>query len=164
MIFDGNTLDEFQKKYGVRSIETHVEPVAFFDRGPLDTYGYYDDTEVRFIMGGAGFRQLMRDLPQSSGTDTERGYERYFRTTFEVDKLSLEDDTPWVAKFDTSRHDLAAISVLAEKLSSEFPNKQIVFMPKDINIETMGVEGLTALRDYLSNIIESLDYDNIMGF
>ena len=44
------------------------------------------------------------------------------------------------------------------------PDKTIIFIPKGINIETMGAEGIAALRDHLNSVLESLNYDNIMGF
>ena len=161
MIFEGNTLREFQEKYGIREIETRLEPIEFFDGKLSTSRQFYNDTEVRLTMYEAGFRQMMRDLSKTPGTDVG---ERYFRTTFEVDKLCLQDDIPWVAKFDASHQDLAVIKVLADKLAKEFPDKTIIFLPKDINIEAMGIDGLTALRDHLSSIIENLNYDNIMGF
>ena len=102
---------------------------------------------------------MMRDLFSPSGND-----QRYFRTTFEIEKLDVADDAPWVAKFDMERHDLATVEVLAKKLMSDFPDKTIIFIPKGINIETMGAEGIAALRDHLNSVLESLNYDNIMGF
>ena len=90
--------------------------------------------------------------------------QRYFRTTFEIEKLDASDDTPWVAKYDMERHDLATVEVLAKKLMSDFPDKTIIFLPKGINIEMMGADGIAALRDHLNSILESLNYDNIMGF
>ena len=163
MIFDGTLFDSFQEQYGVRNIETRVESVSpFFSGGSLGGDRYYrsqDNTEVSIEMSGAGFRQMMRDLFQPSNVGNQ-----YFRTTFEVDKLELPDDKPWIAKFDMERHDLEAVKVLADKLIEEFPGQQIIFFPKDINIEALGSEGIVALRDYLNGIIEALNYDNIMGF
>lgn len=163
MIFDGTLFDSFQEQYGVRNIETRVETASpFFSGGSLGGERYYrtsDDTEVRIEMCGTGFRQMMRDLFSPSGND-----QRYFRTTFEIEKLDVADDAPWVAKFDMERHDLATVEVLAKKLMSDFPDKTIIFIPKGINIETMGAEGIADLRDHLNSVLESLNYDNIMGF
>ena len=163
MIFDGTLFDSFQEQYGVRNIETRVEAASpFFSGGSLGGERYdrnHDDTEVRIEMCGSGFRQMMRDLFSPSGND-----QRYFRATFEIEKLDASDDTPWVAKYDMERHDLATVEVLAKKLMSDFPDKTIIFLPKGINIEMMGAEGIAALRDHLNTILESLNYDNIMGF
>ena len=116
MIFDGTLFDSFQEQYGVRNIETRVETASpFFSGGSLGGERYYrtsDDTEVRIEMCGTGFRQMMRDLFSPSGND-----QRYFRTTFEIEKLDVADDAPWVAKFDMERHDLATVEVLAKKLA-----------------------------------------------
>lgn len=160
MIFDGVIFDSFQDRYGVRRVETERTPMAFFSGEPIGSACYHDDAEVRIEMSSSGFREMMRDLSRPSNAD-----DRYFRTTFEIDKLDVQDDNkPWVAKYDIKRHSLETINVLANKLASDFPDKKIVFIPNDINIELLGIEGLTALRDHLNTVIESLDFDNIMGF
>ena len=150
------TLNELKERYHVHSIESHTDSVEYFDQSRINYYT--SEEEVCIEMSGGGFRRMMQDLFR---TPVDQGY---FRTTFEIDKFCLQDGVPWVAKFDASHQDLDVIKVLAEKLTKEFPDKKIIFLPKDINIEAMGIEGLTALRDHLSSIIENLNYDNIMGF
>lgn len=175
MIFDGTLFDSFREQYGVRNIECDVVANSFFSGGSLGEERYYrslddtevrvkyyrtlDDTEVRIEMCGAGFRKMMQDLFSPSGDG-----QRYFRTTFEIEKLDASDDTLWVAKYDTERHDVATVEALAKKLMSDFPDKTIIFLPKGINIEMMGAEGIAALRDHLNSILKNLNYDNIMGF
>lgn len=146
MIFDHALFDDFRKSYGVKNIEEYIG-----DR--------FEDPAVHIEMPITAFFQMVRDLYAPSNIN-----QGYFRTVFDIDKLDASDGAPLVAKFDMERHDLETVKTLAEKLRSDFPDRVIVFIPKNIDIEALGAEGLTALRDKLNSVIESLDYDNIMGF
>lgn len=163
MKYDCDALNRIQDLYDVRDIELTVEndyPIfAESASGRRAMYQSGGDEEVKFRMSGIGFRKMVRDL---SGRPPDES--SYFRTTFEIDKLDIRDDVPLLAKFDMERQDLSTISVLAEKLISDFPDRKIVFVPKEINIERLQLDGIVALRDHLNEVIESLNYDNIMGF
>lgn len=67
-------------------------------------------------------------------------------------------------RVDLSRYDLETAQICYEHLRSQLPDKQIILIPNDINVEAIGVENLTAYRDSLNSIIENLDYNHIMGF
>ena len=162
MTHNYDDLNRFQELYGVRDVELSVEadyPIfAESASGKRVCYQSGGDEEVTLRMSGIGFRKMVRDLCRP-----ETGLS-YFQPTFEIDKLDASDDAPWLAKFDLDHRDISTINMLAERLISEFPDKKIIFIPKDINIETLQLEGLITLRDNINNIIESLNYDNIMGF
>lgn len=148
MIFDG-TIDDFQKHYGIYSIQTCTNPIFIKGTGEWHYYSSLSNMNVDIKMQGAGFKKMMRDLASP---------------TFEIEKPDVADSALWVVKFDMNRHNLDTIEALAKKLMSGFPDKTIIFIPKDINIETMKAEEIAALRDRLNSVLESLNYDNIMEF
>lgn len=162
MTHNYDDLNRFQELYGVRDVELSVEPnYPIFAESASGKRGCYlssGDEEVTLRMSGMGFRKMTRDLCRP-----ETGLS-YFQPTFEIDKLDASDDALWLAKFDLDHRDISTINMLAERLISEFPDKKIIFIPKDINIEKLQLEGLITLRDNINSIIESLNYDNIMGF
>lgn len=161
MTFDQFNTRMFEEKYGVRDIEIEHEPSYYglWTGGDLPSEPSLSTDRVRITMSGAGFRQLLSQEHRGDIFSPS-----FYRTIFDIDKAELPNGTILVAKFDLKKNDVATLSLMAKKLAEQFPNTPIVFVPDGVEIETMGVDALTALRDQLNDIINNLNYDNIMGF
>ena len=161
MIFDQFDTRLFEEKYGVSDVEIEYEPsycnLWAGEDFPLEPRPSFD--RVRITMSGAGFRKLLSQEQKGDVSSPS-----FYRTIFDIDKTELANGTILVAKFDLKKNDMATLSLMAKKLAEQFPNTPIVFVPDGVEIETMGVDALTALRDQLNDTINNLNYDNIMGF
>lgn len=118
------------------------------------------DAEVNISMGLYGFQRMIGDLIKPDEVAVSRNSD----FPFEISKLATTDDALLVMKVDLSRYGLETARICYEHLRSQLPDKQIILIPNDINVETIGVENLTSYRDSLNSIIENLDYNHIMGF
>lgn len=157
MIIDQTTIEVLQGKYGIRDIESRYESCYSNTREPIDFGG-----EVRMSLPHLGFERLIRDLfsPEKNVIDT--------RDIFSIMPMEIKNDGKlvYVAKYEMDEYPLDIIAEYGAKLHEFFEAEgcRLILMPKIIDVSILTVEQLTQMRDDLTKLINSLSYENIIGF
>lgn len=151
MILNQDTFDLLREKYRVYDIETRYEYDSFSD-----------GREVTMRASLTGFERMMQDLfnPERTVIDT--------REVFSVSPMEITSDKKcvYVAKYPMEKYPLDIIAAYGEKLREalEAEGCKVILMPKMLDVSILTVEQLTQMRDNLTELIQSLSYDNIIGF
>ena len=146
MILNQDTFDLLREKYRVYDIETKCG----------------DDREVTMRVSLTGFERMMRDLfnPERAVIDT--------RDVFAVSPMEIQSDgkVVYVAKYPMDKYPLDLIAAYGEKLREalEAEGCKVILMPKIMDVSILTIEQLTQMRDGLTELIQNLSYDNIIGF
>lgn len=153
MILNQDTFDLLREKYRVYDIETRYES--------YDSFGV-NDREVTMRASLTGFERMMGDLfnPERTVIDT--------RDVFSVSPMEITSDKRcvYVAKYPMDKYPLDVIAAYGEKLREvlEAEGCNVILMPKALDVSILTVEQLAQMRDNLTELIQSLSYDNIIGF
>lgn len=157
VIIDHTTIEAFQSKYGIRDIESRYESCYANSGESIDFGG-----EVRMSLPRFGFERLIRDLfsPEKNVIDT--------RDVFSIAPMEIKNDGKivYVAKYEMGKYPLDVVADYAAKLREVFEAEgcQLILMPKTMDVSILTVEQLTQMRDSLTELIQNLSYDNIIGF
>ena len=157
VIIDHTTIEAFQSKYGIRDIESRYESCYANSGESIDFGG-----EVRMSLPRFGFERLIRDLfsPEKNVIDT--------RDVFSIAPMEIKNDGKivYVAKYEMDKYPLDVVADYAAKLREVFEAEgcQLILMPKIMDVSILTVEQLTQMRDNLTELIQNLSYDNIIGF
>ena len=157
VIIDHTTIEAFQSKYGIRDIESRYESCYANSGESIDFGG-----EVRMSLPRFGFERLIRDLfsPEKNVIDT--------RDVFSIAPMEIKNDGKivYVAKYEMDKYPLDVVADYAAKLREVFEAEgcQLILMPKIMDVSILTVEQLTQMRDSLTELIQNLSYDNIIGF
>lgn len=162
MIIDQSVYDILHDKYRVIDIKSVYEPVYAYDayNHPPRIARYDRDVKMRLTCGG--FERLIKDLfnPEKTVLDT--------RDVFKITPMEIQDDNKvvYVAKYAMDKYPLDIISEYGKKLHELFEAKghTLILIPEIIDVSVLTVEQLTQMRDNLTELIQSLSYDNIIGF
>ena len=109
-----------------------------------------------------GFERLIRDLfsPEKNVIDT--------RDVFSIVPMEIKSDgnIVYVAKYEINKYPLDIVADYGAKLREVFEAEgcQLILMPKIMDVSILTVEQLTQMRDNLTELIQNLSYDNIIGF
>lgn len=162
MIIDQTTIDIFEDRYGVFDIESHYEPAYAYGTGNR-AMGVTDfGGEVKMCLKHSGFERLLRDLftVEKGVVDT--------RDIFSMTSMEIPSDgkVVCVAKYPIGEYPLDMIAAYGKKLRETLETEgcKVILMPKTIDVSILTVEQLTQLRDDLTELINSLSYENIIGF
>ena len=153
MILNQDTFDLLREKYRVYDIETRYESFDSFGAG---------DREVTMRVSLTGFERMMRDLfnPEKTVLDT--------RDVFSITPMEIKSDgkVVYVAKYEMDKYPLDVVAEYGAKLREVFEAEgcQLILMPKIMDVSILTVEQLTQMRDNLTELIQNLSYDNIIGF
>lgn len=153
MILNQNTFDLLREKYRVYDIETRYES--------FDSFGA-SDREVTMRVSLTGFERMMRDLfnPEKTVLDT--------RDVFSITPMEIKSDgkVVYVAKYEMDKYPFDIVAEYGAKLREVFEAEgcQLILMPKIMDVSILTVEQLTQMRDNLTELIQNLSYDNIIGF
>lgn len=153
MILNQDTFDLLREKYRVYDIETRYDPYGSFGTS---------DHEVTISTSLTGFQRMVDDLfsPERAVIDT--------RDIFSVSPMEITTDKKcvYVAKYPMEKYPLDVIAAYGEKLREalEVERCKVILMPKMLDVSILTVEQLTQMRDNLTELIQSLSYDNIIGF
>lgn len=162
MIIDQTTIDILQDKYQVIDIESRYEPTYAYGSsgrpmGVMDFGG-----EIKMRLTHSGFERIIRDLfsPEKQVIDT--------RDVFAVSPMEITSDKRcvYVAKYPMDKYPLDIIAEYGEKLREalEAEGQKVILMPQTFDVSLLTVEQLQQMRDGLTELIQSLSYDNIIGF
>lgn len=162
MIIDQSVYDILHDKYRVIDIESVYEPVYAYDayNHPLARYDSGGEVKMRLTHGG--FERLIKDLfnPEKTVLDT--------RDVFKITPMEIKNDKKivYVAKYAMDKYPLDIISEYGKKLHELFEAEghTLILMPEIIDVSVLTVEQLTQMRDNLTELIQNLSYDNIIGF
>ena len=156
-MIDQTTLEVLQGKYGIRDIEMRYES---YDANTNESIGF--DGEVTMSLPRLGFERLIRDIfsPEKSVIDT--------RDVFSIAPVEIKSGGKivYVAKYEMDKYPLEIIAAYGTKLREAFEAEgcKLILMPKIMDVSILTVEQLTQMRDDLTELIQSLSYDNIIGF
>ena len=109
-----------------------------------------------------GFERLIRDLfsPEKNVIDT--------RDVFSIVPMEIKNNGKivYVAKYEMDKYPLDVVADYGAKLREVFEAEgcQLILMPKIMDVSILTVEQLTQMRDNLTELIQNLSYDNIIGF
>ena len=152
MIIDQTTIEVLQSKYGIRDVEC----------GYVNSSGIDFGGEVRMSLPYFGFERLIRDLfsPEKNVIDA--------RDVFSIVPMEIKNDGKivYVAKYEMDKYPLDVVADYGAKLREVFEAEgcQLILMPKIMDVSILTVEQLTQMRDNLTELIQNLSYDNIIGF
>lgn len=161
MIIDQSVRDIFCDKYRVIDIESVYEPVYAYDAYNHPLVRYDSSGEIKMRLTHGGFERL-GDLfnPEKTVLDT--------RDIFTITPMEIKDDKKvvYVAKYAMDKYPLDIISEYGKKLHELFKaeGRALILMPEIIDVSIFTVEQLTQMRDNLTELIDCLNYDNIIGF
>lgn len=151
MILNQDTFDLLREKYRVYDIETRYEYDSFSD-----------GREVTMRASLTGFERMMQDLFNTERTVLDT------REVFTVSPMEITSDKKcvYVAKYHMEKYPLDIIAAYGEKLREalEAEGCKVILMPKMLDVSILTVEQLQQMRDGLTELIQSLSYDNIIGF
>lgn len=153
MILNQDTFDLLREKYRVYDIETRYKS--------FDSFGA-SDRGVTMRVSLTGFERMMRDLfnPEKTVLDT--------RDVFSITPMEIKSDgkVVYVAKYEMDKYPLDIVAEYGAKLREVFEAEgcQLILMPKIMEVSILTVEQLTQMRDNLTELIQNLSYDNIIGF
>lgn len=157
MIINQTTIEVLQSKYGIRDIESRQNSCYGNSIGSIDLV-----SEIRMSLPPSGFERLIRDLfsPEKNVIDT--------RDVFSIVPMEIKNDGKivYVAKYEMDKYPLDVVADYGAKLREVFEEKgcQLILMPKIMDVSILTVEQLKQMRDELNELIDSLNYNNIIGF
>ena len=164
MIIDQTTIDILKARYGVFDIESRYEPTYTYDAVNC-TYramGVMAGGEIKMHLAHSGFERLLRDLFAVEKTVVDT------RDIFSITPMEIQSDgkVVYVAKYPMDKYPLDVIAAYGEKLREalEAEGCKVILMPKIMDVSILTVEQLTQMRDALTELIQNLSYDNIIGF
>lgn len=153
MTLNQDTFDLLREKYLVYDIETRYES--------YDPFGM-NNCEVTMQASLTGFERMMRDLfsPERTVIDT--------RDVFSVSPMEITSDKKrvYLAKYSMEKYPLDIVAAYGEKLLEALSAEGCtgILLPNIFDVSILTVEQLTQMRDNLTELIQSLSYDNIIGF
>lgn len=118
--------------------------------------------EVTMRLTCDGFERLIKDLfnPEKTVLDT--------RDVFKITPMEIKDDKKivYVAKYAIDKYPLDIIYEYGKQLCELFEAEghTLILIPEIIDVSILTVEQLTQMRDSLTELIQNLSYDNIIGF
>ena len=145
MTLNKRTFDLLRKEYYVYDIQTSFES---------------NNVDVTISMSVAGIEKMIGDLfdPERESADSP---------IFSVSSMEIcNEKAVYVAKYPMDKYPFEVIAKYGEKLrkSLEAEGCKVILMPEAIDVSILTVEQLTQMRDDLTKLIESLDYNSAMGF
>ena len=162
MIIDQTTIDVLQDRYQVMDMESRYEPSYAYDaRGRAAGILEYGG-EIKMRLTHSGFERLIRDLftPDKQVIDT--------RDIFAVTPLEIATDKKcvYLAKYSMEKHPIDVVAAYGEKLLGALSAEGCtgILLPNIFDVSVLTVEQLQQMRDNLTELIQSLSYDNIIGF
>ena len=153
MTLNQDALDLLREKYCVYKVETRYDPP-----GRLGT----SDQDVTISASLMGFQRMLNDLfsIERATIDT--------RGVFSVSPMAITTDEKrvYVAKYPMREYPLDVIAAYGEKLRGALESEgcKVVLMPKELDVSVLTIEQLQQIRDDLTELINNLSYDNIIGF
>ena len=154
MVLDQSVFDILRDRYQVYNVETRI--------GTYGAMNFTDSSEVTMELSMSGFNRLVNDLfsPNKNVVDT--------RDVFTIVPMEIKDKRQaiYIAKYKMDKYPLGIISEYGKKLHELFESegRALILMPEFIDVSVLSTEQLTQMRDNLTALIESLSYDNIIGF
>lgn len=147
-MIDQSMIDVLKAKYQVFDIILNM------------TCDFADDIEMKLTRGG--FERLIRDLFSTEKTVLDT------RDVFSIVPVAIKNasDVVYVAKYAMDKYPLDVVATYGEKLRTAFEAEghKLILIPQTIDVSAFTVEQLSEMRDGLTELINSLSYDNIMGF
>lgn len=154
MVLDQSVFDILRDRYQVYNVETRI--------GTYDAMNFTDSREVTMELSMSGFNRLVNDLfsPNKNVVDT--------RDVFTIVPMEIKDEKQaiYIAKYKMDKYPLDIIAEYGKKLHELFESegRKLILMPEFIDVSVLSPEDLTQMRDNLTELINSLSYDNIIGF
>lgn len=162
MIIDQMTLDTLKSKYQAIDIESRREqPYAYALVGR--TVAATDlDGEITMRLTRRGFERLIQDLHTSDKQAID------VRDVFAVSPIEITTDKKcvYLAKFPLEKYPMDVVVASGKKLL-EFLSAEGctgIVLPDIFDVSILSMEQLTQIRDSLTEIIQNMNYDNIIGF
>ena len=146
MIISRITNDKFEQfahEYTVLDYEYRM-PTFEFD-------GFNE--ELRLTFNAAGFLHLLKDLYENP------------HQPYEI--VSMSDVNPsdtLLIKCDLDRVNAEQAQAWCERVADLYPERPVIAIPKDIDVSVLDRKLLTQLRDKITDIINNLDFNNLMSF
>ena len=142
--------------YEISSIETEYNPgycAPYEERPPID--------EVTLKMTASGFNKLIHSVEEPRRfTHADLKPVRHL-----IDAANNTDGNIFIVSFDQDKIDVETARELFNVIRNEvLPNKRLVFLPKAIDIYEIGRSELEKIQQEISEIVDDLKYDHIMGF
>lgn len=162
MIIDQTTVDILKNRYGVFDIESRYDSTYAYGAenrviGMTDFGG-----EIEMHLAHSGFERLLRDLFSVENAAVD------IRNIFSIAPMEIQPDgkVVYVAKYPVDEYPLDVIAAYGKKLREAFEaeGRRVILMPKIIDVSVLTVEQLVQMRDNLTELIQNLSYDNIIGF
>lgn len=162
MIIDKTAIDILKDRYGVFDIESHYDPTCVYGAENRVMGAMDFDGEIKMHLARSGFERLLRDLFTVEKTVVDT------RDIFSITPMEIQSDgkVVYVAKYPMDKYPLDVISAYGKKLREalEAEGCKVILMPKIMDVSILTVEQLTQMRDNLTELIQNLSYDNIIGF
>lgn len=162
MIIDQITLDTLKDKYQVIDIETqYKQPYAYAPVG-RGVVASDLDGEIQIRLTHSGFERLIQDLhtPDKQTIDAQ--------DVFTVSPIEIIPDERcvYLAKFSFGKYPVNVVVESGKKLLEAFSAEGCtgIVLPDIFDISILTVEQLTQMRDNLTEMIQNMNYDNVMGF
>lgn len=156
MIIDQMTSDTLKGKYQVIDIESRCEsPYAMVAATDLDG-------EITMRLTRRGFERLIQDLHTSDKQTID------VRDVFAVSPIEITTDKKcvYLAKFPLEKYPMDVVVASGKELLDYLSAEGCtgIVLPDIFDISILSVEQLTQIRDSLTEIIQNMSYDNIIGF
>lgn len=162
MIIDQTTIDILKDRYGVFDIESRHEPTYAYGAENRAIGVMEFGSEIKMRLAHSGFERLLRDLFTVEKTVVDT------RDIFSITPMEIQSDgkVVYVAKYPMDKYPLDVIAAYGKKLREalEAEGCKVILMPKIMDVSILTVEQLTQMRDILTELIQNLSYDNIIGF
>lgn len=136
--------EQFAHEYAVLDYEYRMP--SFVEFGEFNK-------ELRLTFNAAGFSRLLKDLYENP------------HQPYEI--VSMSDVNPsdtLLIKCDLDRINAKQAQAWCERVADLYPERPVIVIPKDIDVSVMDKELLTQLRDNITDIINNLDFNNLMSF
>ncbi len=109
--------------------------------------------ELRLTFDVTGFIHLLKDL-----------YENPHQPCEIVKMNDMNPSDTLLVKCDLDKINAEQAQAWCERVAELYPERQVIAIPKDIDVSVMNKELLTQLRDKITDIINNLDFNNLMSF
>ncbi len=145
MTINQNNIDILRHEYHVHYIETRM--------------ARDEENEIEMRISATGFYKLLEDLMSSKHSSN-------VEDVFSITTIENKTDGIYVVKYPINEHPLDLIKTYGEQLRERFDaeGRTLILMPKEIDVSVLNIAQLKQLRDDLSELINNLNYDNIIGF
>ena len=134
--------EQFAREYTVLDYEYRMPSYAF-DGGD----------ELRLTFNTTGFSHLLKDLYENP------------HQPYEIVKMSdVNPSDTLLVKCDLDRVNVEQAQAWCERVAELYPERQVIAIPKDIDVSVMSKELLISLRDKITDIINNMDFNHLMSF